>query len=488
MRTAKSRMRGASTQSESTEATRASTKFTSNLYLNTNGEKFLESNFGEFNLPSDTVLINVFLSEFYFPDEFNYPLPNIQIFSQISPIKLNVDYLTLLWANMLYLALSTEIIPLVNELNAKSSTANSSTSPHHQLFDASVECILPKLSLKLYNSSSYSSDIPKFLNILCSSLKLTNLCVDQENDLNNLCKKIYNDKNLCMNFDRWPFEPTDLLMVPKCLLEIYKEMQANSLKNEKISEKIVSPKHGLLITNLSKKEFKTNRISSAYLFLINVENLWVEMSSSQPKTSVNGQDSTNNENTIVLPVSLKLWLVNTGGYYDDQMPILPESNDKRLKLRFGDCFFSESGRSFYVDNPNGTIKPRNYHKRSKSNSDNPNASSLRQRNDVKTEKHFNAKFNLICDIVKAQAKISHFQLLFLLRLLDELSYFQHDVEQDAAKVLSNLSKENKMQNLKSSISVSAAIFIDKIELKLLINDKRTFKSKPKSISFGRSQP
>ena len=474
----KTRMRTASTQIVQTPASK---EFSANLYLNTNGEKFLESNFSEFNLPSDTVLINVFLSEFYFPDEFNYPLPNIQIYSQISPIKLNIDYLTLLWINMLYLALSTEIIPLVNELHAKA-TNGSTTSTTNQLFDACVECILPKISLKLYNSGYYNSNIPKFISIFCSSLKFTNLCIDQESDLKNLCKRIYNEKNLCMNFDRWPFEPTDLAMVPNCLLDICKEMQESSF--EKISEKIVSPKHGLLISNLSKKEFKTSKISSAELFLLKIDNLWIETSLNEPKV----QDSTNNENTMVLPVSFNLWLLNTNGYLSNKKPQVSfEINkiNKNLNLRYKETMFSESSRSFYVDNPNLLLSKtkqscKSNHRRRKSFNDaiqHPTSN----RGNIQNAKYFNSKLNAIIDLKNIEVKISHYQLLFLLRLLDEFSFFQKKIEEDALKIVLSLNKELKM----SLLSLSAVIFVDKLELKLLISDKRKFKLKTKSNSLGR---
>jgi hypothetical protein len=464
-------MRTASTQKTPTPATK---EFSANLYLNTNGEKFLESNFTEFNLPSDTVLINVFLSEFYFPDEFNYPLPNIQIYSQISPIKLNIDYLTLLWLNMLYLALSTELIPLVDELNKQTSV--SSTNTTNQLFDASIECILPKVSLKLYNSGYYNSSIPKYLSIFCSSLKFTNLCVDQVTDLKSLCEKIYKEKNLCMNFDRWPFEPTDLVMVPKCLLDICEEMQEN-VESVRVSEKIVSPKHGLLISNLSKKEFKTSKISSSELFLLKIDNLWVEMSLNEVKV----QNTTNNENTIVLPISFNIWLLNTNGYLSNKKSNL---NDTCLNLRFNETILSESSKSFHVENPCFLLSDKKrHHRRTKSLND-ADTTTTPKRQDTQKQKYFNSKLNLIIDFKKVEAKISHYQLLFLLRLLDELSYFQEKIEEDALKVVLSFNKELKTSGEKKFFSLSAVVFIDKLELKLLISDKRKFKFKTKSVSLG----
>ena len=449
----------------------SSDKFSSNFYLNTYCEKFLESNFSEFNIPTDTVLINIFLSEFYFPDEFNYPLPNIQIYAQISPLKLNVDYLTLLWINMILLALSTEIIPLVN--SSKPTVTNTTTS---QLFDACIECILPKLSLKLYNSKAYDSKIPKYLNILCSCLKLTNLCNEQQVDLKNLCKKAFKNENLSQNLDKWPFEPTDLLMIPTCLLDICKEMQATT--NERVDERLVSPKHGLLVSKLSKKEFKTNKISSPDLFLLSIDKLWIEM-------SLNYATNSNPENLVIPPTSFKIWLLNTNGYYSK---IRNDGNPSQL--RFGEIL-SESSRSFFIDdlsllNNQRKCRINNNNNNKRSKSCDSTSSGVKKRANVGSRKHYNTKLNAICDIESANVKISHYQLLFLLRLLDEISFFQSQLEQDAFKVVTSLNKDFKRlksneSSLESVLSLSIAVFIDKLEAKLVINDKRKFVKVAKAV-------
>jgi hypothetical protein len=449
-------------------------KFSSNLYLNKNGEKFFESNFAEFNLPSDTVLINIFLSEFYFPEEFNYPLPNIQIYSQIAPVKLNIDYLTLLWLNTLFLALSTEIIPLVNELTAKTATTQTST----QLFDACVECILPKLNLKLYNSTVYNTNIPKYINILCSSLKLTNLCIDQEANLKLLCKKVYKKTNLCMSHEKWPIEPSDLLMIPTCLLDILNDMQNRSSYNAS-DDKIVSPKDGLLISILNKKDFKTSRISTLDLWLLNIENLWVDININQTKANVG---PTSHENTVVMPTSFKLWFVNTGSYYNNKST----NEDSKPCLRFGQMK-SSSHRSFNVEDINAGLKGReNFRRRTKS----CERQQVYSQTSCKNKDVYNSKFNLICDINDVKVKVSHYQLLFLLRLVDEVNFFQKQLGEDAFKVVSNLNKDigNDKQSMDSLLSVSVAVFIDKLEVKMILNDKRRFRNvigERTADSFGR---
>jgi len=73
-----------------------------------NKRPFFSTNFAEFSLPADTLFAHFFFSEFYFPDDCNYPVPCSQIYSHISPILINIDYLTLLWMNTLGLSLWNE--------------------------------------------------------------------------------------------------------------------------------------------------------------------------------------------------------------------------------------------------------------------------------------------------------------------------------------------------------------------------------------------
>jgi len=81
-----------------------------------NKRPFFSTNFAEFSLPPDTLFAQFFFSEFYFPDDCNYPVPCSQIFSHISPILINIDYLTLLWMNTLVLSLWNEKLTKLNHL------------------------------------------------------------------------------------------------------------------------------------------------------------------------------------------------------------------------------------------------------------------------------------------------------------------------------------------------------------------------------------
>jgi hypothetical protein len=131
-----------------------------------NKRPFVSSNSADFNLPGDTFLGHFFFSEFYFPEEVNYPIPCPQLFAQISPILINIDFLTLLWINTLMLSLYREKLIVdqyknteanqsdeVNKRN-KAKNLNNQHSPNMEQpsihCDTHFECIMPKLSLSIY--------------------------------------------------------------------------------------------------------------------------------------------------------------------------------------------------------------------------------------------------------------------------------------------------------------------------------------------------
>ena len=73
-----------------------------------NKKTFISSNYAEFNLPPESLFAQCFFSEFYLPEDANYPIPSAQIFIQVAPVLVNIDFLTLLWINTLMFSLYRE--------------------------------------------------------------------------------------------------------------------------------------------------------------------------------------------------------------------------------------------------------------------------------------------------------------------------------------------------------------------------------------------
>jgi hypothetical protein len=98
-----------------------------------NKRPFLSANFAEFNLPEDTHFAQFFFSEYYFPAECNYPVPSPQVYAQVSPCLINIDFLTLLWINTLSMSIWREkLIVDKNKTLELLNTQNKEGSQKHQ--------------------------------------------------------------------------------------------------------------------------------------------------------------------------------------------------------------------------------------------------------------------------------------------------------------------------------------------------------------------
>ncbi len=184
---------------------------------------FFSSNYTEYSLPEDTLFMHFFFSDFYFPEDCNYPVPCSQVFAHLSPMLVNVDYLTLLWVNTLLLSLYHEKLIVDENIRventtqttagnskpggAKTSVVSSIQARLNLHVDTRLEFLMPKLVLSIF--SPKSKDKANNMSSLCSvevglsSVCLTNTSLDSSGpearaDLTNACSKVYKSvKSLC---------------------------------------------------------------------------------------------------------------------------------------------------------------------------------------------------------------------------------------------------------------------------------------------------
>ena len=173
-----------------------------------NKRPFISSNFGEYNIPSDTIFAHFFFSEFYFLDGCNYPVPCAQIYANISPVLVNIDYLTLLWINTLSLSIWREKL-IVDEdekieqskngaqknYNTKANLNGSDEKEKHRPnlhCDTCIDVIMPKISLSIYAKSSDLDSRPSGVEIGFARVSITNqVSSNNLNELKVLSQKVY---------------------------------------------------------------------------------------------------------------------------------------------------------------------------------------------------------------------------------------------------------------------------------------------------------
>lgn len=308
---------------------------------------FLSSNYSEFNLPSETLFANIMFSEFYFPEDCNFPTPAPQIFVQLSPILVNVDFLTLLWVNTLLFSLWREKL-VVDEATTKTtaikSSVKSSTGKQQQRIedeatpfvknlhcDTYVELITPKIALSIYptkkldyeNSNAFVKRptsieigfarvcLTNASNTACRSATLAGkLNAKKFSTFKNTTEKCYDLmkslKSKNGKFAQWNTEPNANAEIRfNSLAPCFGDM----LKNENLvyyrydlsfdddltklintTNKAASPKDGLFLKSLNKSTLNKNAAKDVWS--IEIESMWVDF-----KDHIDNQTSTFIENT-----------------------------------------------------------------------------------------------------------------------------------------------------------------------------------------------
>ncbi len=165
--------------------------------------------------------MHFFFSDFYFPEDCNYPVPCSQVYAYLSPMLINLDYLTLLWVNTLLLSLYHEKLIVDENLrvednsrkkvtcNSKSDAARTSNiqTRLNLHVDTYLEFLMPKLVLSIFPSKledNFGMSTLSRIEVGLSRVCLTNTSLDsggseRRADLNDVCSKASKSvKNLCI--------------------------------------------------------------------------------------------------------------------------------------------------------------------------------------------------------------------------------------------------------------------------------------------------
>ncbi|RNA17426.1 UHRF1-binding 1 isoform X1 [Brachionus plicatilis] len=242
---------------------------------------------------------NCFLSDFYFAENVNFPVPSQQIFAQISPILVNIDFLTLLWMNTLAFSLWRE--KLIADEKDKSEKKHTNRFAKNYLHcDTYLEVILPKVNLTIYPTKLDSNvnfrdqnftNRPNGIEIGMAKLVLTNRTLSKSNnnydEFSATCQKAYKfssnliEKNI--NFKNKViknyFEDNDIRInsLAPCFNEILQNDNLSLIRDSLgiHSDQLVNAKEGLFLKNLNRNAL--NKDAAKDIWIMDIESLWVDM-------------------------------------------------------------------------------------------------------------------------------------------------------------------------------------------------------------------
>ncbi len=468
-----------------------------------NKKPFISSNYTEFNLPTETLFAQCFFSEFYFPEDANYPLPSAQIFVQVAPMLVNIDFLTLLWINTLMFSLYREK-QIVDELNLKNSrSAGREKTPvvaaplleQNSRFtlhcDTYLEVLLPKVSISVYPNDMKSFESAGFVNrpsgieIGCSRVILSNQslskqtnsarlealratsqkCADMARDLVQRNGKI---QKVVGNDDRAAKLAIDVNVLAPCFSDLIEnenlhyirydfatrdERMRTNTKNEALNAT-----SGLFLKSLNKNSL--NKASTKDVWLVELDSAWVDFLG-----FVDDQNT-----TLIQNLSLKVWIVNVWDFYNSQnflnstsvdrvAEIQREQSEKKAKkaceklanviqIPSDDCeLLKKTSRKVLL------LKKR-------SNSLSVVSSMIKDcRKSEFLCKKIYSKLNVITELSQVKISLNHSKVLFLLRLVDIVDLFGQQLKQDTANTFKYKLRRDSTTTLDSvaKIPVSPSI-------------------------------
>lgn len=458
-----------------------------------NSRPFLSSNYAEFNLPNETLFANFFFSEFYFPEEVNYPVPSPQIFVQVSPILVNVDFLTLLWINTLLFSLWREKL-IVDQQTGKSLKAleklkkEAHSISHH--CDTYFEAIMPKISLSIYpKQATYTSNSyqkrPSGIEIGFARILLTNqnLSASSKTLINfrstsekcydlakNLIEK--NSKFLKSNEKQIEFDSNEIEInsLAPCFSDVIKNENLAYLRYDLSSDEDLTKminttneapnsKLGLFLKSLNKNALNKN--SAKDIWLVDIESMWLDMF---------GHD--NHSSSFIQNSSFKVYAVNVWDFYNScscpnnasavneteiSKTKANEINYKTACERLGKVI------ELKQDNEYPTYVPDVKQQRKRANSLSNTSRLIKSQNKSNYLcKRIYSKMNIISEINDLHLFCNHSQILFLLRLVDTIDLFTEQIKIDTEQTLKY--KTNTDLNSSTSNSNNNKLRIKSIKL------------------------
>ncbi|ELU09962.1 hypothetical protein CAPTEDRAFT_105822 [Capitella teleta] len=166
-------------------------------------KKFLSSDKRQLLLPPEMSSIHADYTEYYFPEGIDFPVPASNLYVVLNPIRLMMDFLTVLWLNAFTLNLLKKA-DLPQQVEPK------------QHVDIKINALMPRIILPAEEDQSNVPERPEALQIQISRLMATNCRLDQKASVNELSASLdaFNAAKLYASRRKFPQKSTDLLNIP----------------------------------------------------------------------------------------------------------------------------------------------------------------------------------------------------------------------------------------------------------------------------------
>ncbi|XP_053383939.1 bridge-like lipid transfer protein family member 3B isoform X2 [Mercenaria mercenaria] len=400
-------------------------------------KKFFSSDKKALHLPSDMSVVHVEYTDYFFTDGIDYPVPHANMYVLINPVRLHIDYLTMLWSNYFSLNLAQVVETHENEFQKKL-----------EHVDIKIESLMPRLVISAEENVENQPDRPDSLQIQFSKITASNTHIENQftfSDLQGLLSQYVDcDMFKCAAF---PNDTCKLTSIPKIF-----QAFADSRVNPYLCDYILELLNGKLPNGFSEADIGTDAIKSLLrtntlkrdmrcdMWGLCIDQVWLEF--------LGVPTSRTRPVPFVESFPLTLWICRPSSIPDDV--ILPRNSSSTLNGNFAEN--SES-----AENPEEKQNRRKtrqllkqyYSEDSEESPSDPKTDNNFQSNGLKDSNNCDtdegnvqytalkvADFNLVAKIGgKIRAQLNNPQFLFLMRLTESLSNFQAQLNADVEDFL-----------------------------------------------------
>ncbi|WAR03200.1 UH1BL-like protein [Mya arenaria] len=169
-------------------------------------QKFFSSDKKALHLPSDMSTVHIEYTEYFFTEGIDYPVPHANIYVLVNPVRLHIDFLTLLWANYFSLNLAQMVESHQGEFEKKL-----------EHVDVKLEALMPRVVISVEERVENQPDRPGSLQIQISKLTASNTHIEDRFTLPDL-KAMLNNYADCSLFDTSQVpndHPNKMMAIPK---------------------------------------------------------------------------------------------------------------------------------------------------------------------------------------------------------------------------------------------------------------------------------
>ncbi|XP_061178016.1 bridge-like lipid transfer protein family member 3B isoform X2 [Saccostrea echinata] len=426
-----------------------------------NPQKFLSSDKKQLHLPPDMSVLHAEYTDYFFPEDIGFPVPHANLYVLLNPIRLNVDWLTLLWANFFMLNLSKSIERIELE-----------DVPLEHV-DTKVEAIMPRIVVP-FDEKCELPDFPSSVQLQISRMCATNTRVSgpfSRDSLSDIISNYAASPLFCTQ--KFPNDNNSLRAIPETF-----NTHAKNLENHFIEKRALDLLNGCA-QKFSQEEvnkiWKSNTLkhdASFDMWCCHAEQVWLEF--------LGPSNVKSRPLPFVESIPLTLWISKSppkAGKEGDKSDKVMEGSESRLPNGDSISVGEKSSKEEYSDSDREKRQTRRllkdyYSDESVTTSEESETSQFQgspstcdtengaKDDNVQYSALRVADFNVVAKIGPGplKAQMTHSQYIFIMRLQESFTIFQTQMNADVSYFITTVSP---------TVTFSVPLMLSELEFAML---------------------